>query len=145
MKSSMRFIKSALEYRAIEEIGVVPRGMRGIYALYRKAQGSYEMVYIGMSGRDANGRIKSRLIQHKKRKVEAWTHFSYYEVWDNITELEIRELEGLFRQLYRFSPGANSLNRQVTYKPLLAVRKTTEKGLGVVPINKRNLALQIID
>lgn len=141
MKSSMRFIKSALEYRHIDEVSVVPRGVRGIYALYRKRGKTYDLVYVGMSGRDANGRIKSRLTRHKRNKVNSWTHFSYYEVWDNITELEIRELEGLFRQLYRFSVNSNSLNRQQTHKPLIATRRKTEKELGVSAINKKVLGV----
>ncbi|GAF97179.1 unnamed protein product, partial [marine sediment metagenome] len=33
-----------------------------------------------------------------------WTHFSIFEVWENITENEIKELEGLFRQIYRKDP-----------------------------------------
>jgi hypothetical protein len=94
-----------------------------------------------MSGRDANGQIKGRLIQHRKNKADSWTHFSYYEVWDNITEVEIRELEGLFRQLYRFSVTSNSLNRQQTHKPLIATRKETEKELGVPAINRKVLGV----
>lgn len=141
MKSSMRFIKSALEYRRKDEISIVPRGLRGIYALYRKRGKIYELVYVGMSGRDANGRIKGRLIQHRRNKADSWTHFSYYEVWDNITELEIREIEGLFRQLYRFSVTSNSLNRQQTHKPLIATRKKTEKDIGVPAINRKVLGV----
>lgn len=137
----MRFIKSALEYRPIDEVNIVPRGLRGIYALYRKQGKVYDLVYVGMSGRDSNGRIKSRLTQHKRKKLDSWTHFSYYEVWDNITELEIRELEGLFRQLYRFSGTSNSLNKQQTHRPLVATRKLTEREVGVPPINKKTLGV----
>ena len=139
MKSEMRFIKSALEYRPIEDIDIIPKGLRGIYALYMKDGRNYELVYIGMSGREANGRIRNRIYQHKRKKVAEWTHFSYYEVWDNVTEIEIRELEGLFRQLYRFSSSANSLNRQQTHKPLLAVRRRTEKEFGLKRVTKRTL------
>jgi hypothetical protein len=47
-----------------------------------------------------------------------WTHFSAFEVHDNIYEAEIRELEGLLRQIYSKDTRANSLNIQHTYKKL---------------------------
>ena len=141
MKSGMRFIKSSLEYRHIDEIPFLSDGLRGIYALYQKTGASYELVYVGMSGRDATGRIKGRLKRHKRIKNESWTHFSYYEVWDNITELEIRELEGLFRHFCRFASGANLLNLQQTYKPLTALRKSTEKEVGLPAINRKRLGV----
>jgi len=137
----MRLIKSALEYRSVDELNAVPRGLRGIYALYRKHGRSYNVVYVGMSAREATGRIRSRLYQHSRKKAADWTHFSYYEVWDNISDLEIRELEGIFRQLYRFDSKANLLNKQVTHKNLLKVRKETEKGLGLKSINKKSLGV----
>ena len=143
MKSEMRMIKSALEYQSIDTIKAVPVGLRGIYALYNKQGRHFDMVYIGMSGREASGRIRSRLIRHSrsKSKANAWTHYSYYEVWDNISDAEIKELEGLFRQLYRFDSRANNLNKQVTHRPLTNVRKRTERDLGVPPISRRRLGL----
>jgi len=59
MKSNLRFIKSALEYRRIDELKHVPTNLRGIYALYRKQGKFYNLVYIGMSGKEAKGRIKA--------------------------------------------------------------------------------------
>ena len=141
MKSSMRLIKTALEYRHIDELSHVPVNIRGIYALYKKQGKYYNLVYIGMSGKEARGRIKGRLYRHKRNKSKIWTHFSYYEVWDNISDLEIKELEGLFRQLYRFDGRANTLNKQQTHKPLIKVRRVTEKELGITHINKRNLGV----
>ena len=46
-----------------------------------------------------------------------------YEVWDNVTEQEIAELEGIVLHFYRKDTNANSLNRQRRYKKLLDVRK----------------------
>ncbi len=106
MKSNLRYIKSSLEYRHIDELKIVPKNLRGIYALYKKQGKYYNLVYIGMSGKEAKGRIRARLTIHKRNKTKIWTHFSYYEVWDNITDQEISELEGLFRQLYRFDSRA---------------------------------------
>ena len=94
MKSHLKIIKTTLEYRKINEVKIVPGNLRGIYALYQKQGKNYNLVYIGMSGKDSKGRIKARLIKHKKNKTKKWSHFSYYEVWDNIGDQEIKELEG---------------------------------------------------
>ena len=53
-----------------------------------------------------------------------------FEVWDNIQDDEIVELEGLFRHIYRFDSRANSLNKQKAYKPLIQVRRQTESEWG---------------
>ena len=121
MKSQMRLIKRALEYRPISEIGAVPPSTRGIYSLYKKRGNFYDLVYIGMSGRE--GRLRVRLKKHRDSKATLWTHFSFYEVWDNISDTEISELEGLFPQLYRFDRRANRLNRQVTYRNRMSTRR----------------------
>ena len=139
MKSHLRIIKTALEYRDIDELKIVPKNLRGIYALYQKQGKFYNLVYIGMSGKDSKGRIKARLNKHKKNKIKKWSHFSYYEVWDNISDQEIVELEGLFRQLYRFDSRANTFNKQQTHKPLIKVRRETEKGLSIPYVTKRTL------
>ena len=57
----------------------------------------YDVVYVGMATQGIRGRLES----HVKRKGDLWTHFSAFEVWDNIRDEEIVELEGLFRHLYR--------------------------------------------
>ena len=141
MKSNLRLIKSALEYRGIGEVKHVPRNLRGIYALYRKQGKNYNLVYIGKSGKGSEGRIKARLNRHKRSKTKSWTHFSDYEVWDNITDQEISELEGLFRQLYRFDSRANEFNKQQTHRPLIKVRRETEKELDLPHVTKRTLGV----
>ena len=137
----MLYIKSALEYRHITELEIVPKQLRGIYALYQKRGKSYDLVYIGMSGKGANGKIRKRLFSHKRKRVGDWTHFSYYEVWDNITDTEIQDLEGLFRQLYRYDDRSNALNIQQSHKPLVKVRRETEKELGLKSITRKSLGL----
>jgi hypothetical protein len=137
MKSDMRLIKSALEYRPLVEIRSVPRGLRGIYVLYKKQGKYFDVVYVGMSAKQERGRIRSRLYIHSRKKALEWTHFSYYEVWDNISDTEIKELEGVFRQIYRFDRRANALNKQVTHRPLMRVRRDTEKELGLKAFNKK--------
>jgi hypothetical protein len=136
----MRLIKSALEYRKISEIKKVPNGVRGIYCLYKKRGKSYALVYVGMSG--VNGRVAARLRKHAKSVNKDWSHFSYYEVWDNITDVEIAELEGLFLQLSRFDKNTNLSNAQNTHKPLLKLRQKTERELQITPINPKRLGLR---
>lgn len=136
-KSELRLIKRALEYVPQEDISEVPRGTRGIYALYKQrgpknaSSHHYDFVYVGM----ASSGIKSRLMQHKKSSVKGkmWTHFSFFEVWDNISDQEIEELEGLFRHLYKYDSKANSLNKQKAYRKLGRVRNRTEKELEYKP------------
>jgi adenosyl cobinamide kinase/adenosyl cobinamide phosphate guanylyltransferase len=94
--SELRLIKRALEYVPKENINLVPYGTRGIYALYQKALNgdSYDLVYIGMA-RGLKMGIRKRLRSHKKSKPNLWSHFSMFEVWDNITEKEVEELDAL--------------------------------------------------
>ncbi|WP_163369598.1 GIY-YIG nuclease family protein [Endozoicomonas acroporae] len=140
MKSLMRLIKSALEYRPITDLDEsktsmqpVPKGLRGIYALYRKQGKHYNVVYVGMS---SEGKLRKRLFSHKRNRDGEWTHFSYFEVWDNISDQEIKELEGLFRQIYRFDERANRLNVQQTFKPLNRILRSTENVFGLTRIKK---------
>src|SRR5688572_12510267 len=115
--------------RGIENISHVPIMTRGIYALYQEQEDGkiYDLVYIGMARGKKSG-IRGRLVRHNKRKRDFWTHFSMYEVWDNIREDEIEELEGLFRRLFRYDSKANRLNKQKGYKKLGRVRISTLKS-----------------
>ena len=85
--------------------------------LYRKRADQYDVVYIGMSATGKTG-LKRRLRVHRRNKGSLWTHFSVFEVWENIRDDEIKELEGLFRQIYRYDSRANALNLQRGFKPL---------------------------
>jgi hypothetical protein len=62
--------------------------------------------------------VRGRLISHRrsKRKGDLWTHFSVFQVWDNIRDDEVAELEGLFRHIYRRDLHANRLNIQRGFK-----------------------------
>ncbi len=127
-KSELRLIKNVLEYLPVEYINILPPRTRGIYALYKKLgkQKRFDLVYVGMA-RGAKSGIKGRLQTHRRRKGGLWTHFSVFEVWDNIVETEVEELEGLFRHLFKFDRKANSLNKQKGYKKLRRIRRRTEK------------------
>lgn len=123
--AELRLIKRCAEYRLKEDSKFIPRNTRGIYALfhYRPRLKNFDLVYIGMA-RGLKSGIKSRIIKHKtsKKKSQLWTHFSVFEVWDNITDKEIEELEGLFRHLYKRDSKANKLNSQKRYHKLFRVR-----------------------
>ena len=72
----------------------------------------------------------SRFHNHVKSKRLRWTHFTVFEVHDNITHDEIAELEGLFRHMYRKDSRANKYNRQLCHKPFHSPKvKVSEKRL----------------
>ena len=101
----------------------MPRYTRGIDVLYKYGHhfDSNNVVYVGMAGGDSAG-VRGRLQKHKISKWDAWTHFSVYQVWDNIREEEVQELEGPFRHLYRYDHRAIKVNRQRGFKKLVQIR-----------------------
>ena len=122
-QTPLRLVKRCAEYVEVERIFDLPGGLRGIYVLYRKRsrRGAicYDVVYVGMASR---GGIRARLKSHRRKKAGSWTHFSVFEVWDNIRDEEVRELEGLFRHLYRYDSRASPLNAARSYKALRPLR-----------------------
>jgi hypothetical protein len=135
--SELRLVNRCAEYCDINEITHIPRNTRGIYVLYKKSrkpsQGGrekwkdkYDVVYIGMA-RGAKSGVHGRLASHRRLKKGEWTHFSVFEVWDNIREDEVVELEGLFRHIYRKDTRANPLNEHKAFKKLKKVGKPLDK------------------
>ena len=125
--SYLKLIKQCAEFRPQEEVDAVPRNRRGIYVLYRKhrknGRDKYDVVYIGMTTSGMRGRLTS----HRKHKADLWTHVSAFEVWDNIRNEEIVELEGLFRHFYRKDARANRLNVQRAFKKVKRVQQNNLK------------------
>jgi hypothetical protein len=123
----LRLIRRCFEFAPQEAYVKVPPATRGIYVLYRRRRplrrddhgGRFDVVYIGL----ANVGVRRRLQSHVRQKGDEWTHFSVYEVWDNIRQDEIAELEGLFRHIYRFDAHANRLNLAKSYQQLGQVRR----------------------
>ena len=134
--SEMHLIKSSIEYLPKSDIGKLRRGIRGIYVLYKEIskpgvkRPNLDVMYVGMTSGGTSG-VRARLDAHRKskRKGDLWTHFSIFEVWDNIRDEEIAELEGLFRHLFKRDSNANALNAQRAYRPLWRVRKATAESL----------------
>lgn len=121
-QSELRLIRRCAEFRPQAEINNLPRGMRGLYVLYkiRPRIGRYDAVYVGM---ERQGSIRGRLMSHKRKKGSLWTHFSIFQVWDNIRDEEVSELGGLFGHIYRRDAQANKLNVQRSFRKLRRIRK----------------------
>ena len=123
--SELKFIKRCAEFIPRTEIRNLPARTRGIYALLceRPQLKKYDVIYIGMA-RGLKTGIAGRLRSHARsaRKNELWTHFSVFEVWDNISEDEVAELEGLYAKS-SFESGRSPLEQSfeglMTKEPLL--------------------------
>jgi hypothetical protein len=112
--SPLRLFKRRQEFLPVERVDELPRGMRGVYVLYkhRPRARRFDVVYVGMA---AEGGMRPRLRSHRAKKEGLWTHCSIFEVWDNITPFEVKELEGIFRHIYRRDSRAARLNVQRSF------------------------------
>jgi len=111
-QSPLRLIKRWRRYLERNDWSAVPNRTRGIYVLYRfRRAKQYEVVYIGVAGLGRGGRrgIKGRLRTHHRRK-KGWTHYSFFEVHDNVFTEEIRELESILLGIFRHDPRIKLLN-----------------------------------
>ena len=135
-QSLLRLIKRCAEYLPLEEVRHVPGGLRGVYVLYRQTRNRrsridhHDVVYVGLGGTGQRGGIRSRLRSHRRTKRGLWTHFSVFEVWENIRDDEIRELEGLFRHIYKRDSQASPLNVARGFKPLRKLRNNRIEAWG---------------
>ena len=68
------------------------------------------------------GGIRSRLKRHNRKKQD-WTHFSFFEVHDNVSGDEIRELEALLPQIFRNDPRMDLSNVQTGSRKFTALRR----------------------
>jgi hypothetical protein len=115
--SPCRFIKQVAEFVEKKYWDNVPNNTRGIYALLNSVKhDKFDVVYVGMAAGRTSG-MYARFQKHLKSKRLRWTHFTVFEVHDNITPGEIAEIEGLFRHMYRKDSRTNKYNRQLCHKP----------------------------
>ena len=95
------FIEEVWERYPKKEVDRIGHGIRGIYVLLEEkdveGETKYNVIYIGLSTTGMRG---GRLTGHAESKSKEWTHFSAYKVFDNITDEQIKELEGLFRTIF---------------------------------------------
>jgi hypothetical protein len=129
--SELRSIKHCVEFRPQKELYKLRRFIRGIYVLYkyRQEKEMYDVVYIGMASGEKKAGIGGRLRAHAKNKRGEWTHFSAFEVWDNIRDEEVRELEGILRHIFRKDSNAIKLGIQKSFKKLSKIRRKTKKEM----------------
>ena len=124
-----RLIKRWQQYRPIDDFRKVPRDTRGFYVLYENVRpksgpvAHADVRYIGVAGlgNKAVG-IRSRLRSHKRRK-RGWSHFSLFEVHDNVTGEDIRELEALLLQIFRHDSRIGLTNVQKGSRKFHELRK----------------------
>jgi hypothetical protein len=105
-------LKSYVEHASKAEIGkFIPDLLRGIYVLFKYSdEEKMNVVYIGRSAIGRTKGIGARLREHEKKKD--WSHFSAFEVWDNVPDSVVRELETLILLIYARDGSANKLNIQ---------------------------------
>ncbi len=127
----LRLVRRSFELARQSEVAQVPAGTRGLYVLYHgyksrrnadPGRQRFDVVYVGIASSVGTG-VRGRLQSHRRQKGTEWTHFSVFEVHDNIRNDEISELEGLFRHIYRYDARANRLNVAKRYGPLTNVRR----------------------
>jgi hypothetical protein len=122
-QSPLRLIKHWRQYAERKTVRDVPPITRGVYVLYRENSGDYEVYYIGVGGLKVNATsaVTSRLKSHAKHK-EDWSHYSVFEVHDNVTHDEIRELEALLLGIFRHDSRIQLSNTQLGSKKLKQIR-----------------------
>lgn len=126
-QSPLRLIKRWRRYQLRGQWKGVPPLTRGVYILYQsKGTKTYEVVYIGIGGTGKKGRsgIRGRLKSHNHNKKN-WTHYSFFEVHDNVFTEEIRELEALLLGIFRHDPRIKLLNMQTGSKKLSQLQSAT--------------------
>ncbi len=130
--SKLFFFKRCAEEIERNKLKDIRPKTRGIYFLLlqdKTNKNKYKTLYIGKAGGDKAG-MHGRLNSHKKSKrknkpdTDNWTHFSIYEVWDNITNNQITEIEGFIRHIYRKDKEVNSLNQQRGFRKMRGIRNS---------------------
>lgn len=123
-QSLLRLIKRWKRYELRKNRTRVPKGTRGVYVLYNnRSAKNHEVVYIGVAGlgKTGGGGVQSRLRTHNRR-IKSWTHYSLFEVHDNVTSEEIREVEALLLGIFRDDQRIKLANKQRGSKKLRLLR-----------------------
>ncbi|MDE3176800.1 MAG: GIY-YIG nuclease family protein [Pseudomonadota bacterium] len=134
---SLFLFKNYVEHVPKDKIReMVPELVRGIYVLFNEnndklfsenSNKKMDVVYIGRSTLGKTQGVGARLLNHMRTKNEKkekpWSHFSVFEVWDNVSDLAIAELEALILHIYARDGSANKLNIQRNSKLFLTIRR----------------------
>jgi hypothetical protein len=126
--AELSIIKRYDEFRLKDDRKHIPKNTRGIYVLLNKEGDAFNVVYMGMAGAEKAG-IHGRLNSHSRNKLKTgkWSHFSIFEVHDNITRETIQELEGLFRHIYSRDSLSQKINLQKRFKKFKKVHHDISK------------------
>jgi hypothetical protein len=124
-QASLRLIKRCRLYIRRGDWKPIPPVTRGVYVLYRARPASnsrrkiFQVAYIGVGGisKSARSGVAGRIKGHHKTKPD-WTHYSFFEVHDNITRQEILEIEGLLLHIFRDDPRVQLANLQLGARAL---------------------------
>ncbi len=124
-QAPLRLIKRCKLYQLRGDWNPIPPITRGVYVLYRAGRPRngrkriFEVAYIGVGGVSTAPRsgVATRIRSHHKTKDD-WTHYSFFEVHDNISREEILELEGLLLRIFRHDPRIRLANVQLGSKVL---------------------------
>ena len=130
----LRLIKRWRRYERRGEWEYLPPRTRGVYVLYKEGATQtdglkktiFKVIYIGVAGvaKKVKGGIGGRLREHDKSKDEEdWTHYSFFEVHDNVSREEIRELESFLLAVFRHDPRIQLANKQTSSRALWQLRK----------------------
>ena len=126
-QSLLRFIKRWKRYESRKNWVKVPKSTRGVYVLYKNGSPKeYRVVYIGVAGLGptGGGGARSRLKRHDG-KIKGWTHYSLFEVHDNVTRDEIREIEALLLGIFRHDKRIQLTNKQTGSKKFTQLRRAS--------------------
>jgi hypothetical protein len=117
----------------------IPHVTRGLYVLYKqghrkKDKKNFEVTYIGVGGVQSKqaktgvgGRIRTHDKRAKEKKIKNWTHYSYFEVHDNISREEIRQLESLLLTIFKHDKRISLDNVQHGGSALRKLSKSQSK------------------
>ncbi len=135
-QSPLRLVKGCRLYERRGDWGPIPPITRGLYVLYKTRPGAngrqpiFEVTYIGVGGisKTAKSGIGGRIKGHHKSK-SGWSHYSFFEVHDNVSREEILELEGLLLHIFRDDPRIKLANVQFGSKTFEALSKQRARSL----------------
>jgi len=131
-QSPLRIIKRWRRYERRGDWKYLLPITRGVYVLYKEQKQSVSekrtnpivhVVYIGVAGvgKDPKTGVGGRLRSHDKTKKD-WTHYSFFEVHDNVSREEILELESFLLGIFRHDPRIGLENKVRSSKHMWNLR-----------------------